>query len=321
MWSRSGRQARIWGRAGWIALALAAAPAFAAPAAGSGTFTSLAEAFDRFATESARQYAPDRVTRFGREVGPRLPDFYRPGASGAAAFERRVTDALDGYPQIRERFLWAAASIELRHRSAIARFGRFFPGYRTTLPVYVIHSLGELDGGTRIIDGQVTLVFGADVIARLHDETTIGPLIDHEIFHGYHRPLFGECDAIWCGLWVEGLATYVASRLNPGVGDRALLLEFPQPIRPALEERADEAVCLTLARLDSTAPEDLRGFFAGNGSMAGMPSRFGYFIGFRVAAQLGERRSLDALARLDRAAARREVEAVLRSMATCAESE
>ena len=198
-----------------------------------------------------------------------------------------------------------------------ARFRRFFPDYAPTMPIYLVHSLGEMDGGTRELRGKVIAVFGADVIARIHDAATIGPFLDHELFHFYHAPYFRECEAMWCSLWAEGLATYVAAKMNPGADDRALLLSEPQPIRAPVDARFAEAACLALAKLDSTSQQDIGGFFFANAPFAGWPPRIGYYLGMRVAAQVGEGVPLATLAKMPAAQVRPRVAAALRGFGNC----
>ena len=55
----------------------------------------------------------------------------------------------------------------------------------------------------------------------------------HELFHLYHSRAFEGCDAVWCGLWREGLAVHVAAELNPGASDAELVLTMPVPLRAA----------------------------------------------------------------------------------------
>lgn len=155
------------------------------------------------------------------------------------------------------------------------------------------------------------------MIARIHDEQTVGPLLDHELFHTYYAPVFPGCMPLWCRLWDEGLATYTAQRLNPGASDRALLLEYPRAIRPEVEPRFAEAVCLTLAKLDSTEDTDVGGMFDGGEGLPGWPPRFGYYVGLKVAAKAAEKMPLRKLAKLGPAKVRPLVEATLRSMADC----
>jgi len=177
--------------------------------------------------------------------------------------------------------------------------------------VWLVHSLGEMDGGTRTIRGRNVGVFGADVIARIHDEKTIGPFLDHELFHFHHARFFPDCDKLWCSLWQEGLAVYVAAKLNPGVDDRGLLLTIPRPIRPDVDAKLDAAMCGVRAKLDSTAKDDIGGLFTGDGPSAPWPPRYGYYVGYLLAAKLGEGRSLAQLAHMRPKAVRPLLEQVL----------
>lgn len=278
---------------------------------------SLAEGFDRAATDSAGLDPAVRVARMRAALEPQLPDFYRTGRSGEAGYVRRFSTALEGYPALRDRFLATAREMERRYAGAGARFRRFFPDFQPTTPVYVLHSLGTMDGGVRTVNGRTTLIFGADMIASIHDAETVGPLLDHELFHTYLAPAFPGCMPLWCRLWDEGLATFAAQQLNPGASDRALLLEYPRPIRREVEPRFAEAACLTLAKLDSTDDADARGMFDGGEGLAGWPPRFGYFVGLRVAAKAAERTPLRKLAKLGPMEVRALVEVTLRDLGAC----
>ena len=274
---------------------LAATPAAAqAPA-----FTSLTRQFDAFALGSANLPRAQRVAAFRSRFAPLLPGFYAP-RDGVTEDElnTRIASALDEYPQRRERFLAAAEAFAETYATATARFRRFFPDYAPTMAIYLVHSLGEMDGGTRTVRGRLVAIFGADVIAQIHDRATIGPFLDHELFHFYHARYFPECEALWCGLWREGLAVYVASRMNPGSDDHALALTLPRPIRPEVQPRLAEAMCFTRTSFDSEDPAVSHLFFRGGGQEGAFPPRFGYFVGYVLAQRLGEGMPLEQLAKL-----------------------
>jgi hypothetical protein len=184
-------------------------------------------------------------------------------------------------------------------------------------PIYLVHSLGEFDGGTRSLPEGGRLLFGADVIARIHLAHNIRPFFHHELFHLFHARTFSECDAIWCGLWSEGLATYVAASLNPGATDAELLLTEPEPIRPAVDANRAEAVCAVVARLDSTEGESTRALFSFRRMNERLPPRFGYYVGYLAAAELGRTRSLRQLAAMPASEVRPALEAALHRMALC----
>lgn len=266
-------------------------------------FQSYAEEFDRFATESAAMPDEERVRAFRAKFDALVPGFYEPRfGTTEEKYNARVLAALNGYPAERERFLAAARDFAAAYATANTRFRTVFPDYAPTMPIYLVHSLGEMDGGTRDLKGEVVAIFGADVIAKIHDAGTIGPFLDHELFHFHHARFFPDCEALWCSLWQEGLATYVAGRMNPGADEHALMLTIPRPIRPEVEPRLGEAMCLARAKLESTEQGDYAAFFFGAGgsgkAATPFPPRFGYYLGYLLAKELGDGLSLDTLAKM-----------------------
>lgn len=282
------------------ALIAAVAFAIAAPASAqeAPAFTSLTQQFDDFFAATAAVPAPERVKQFRERFNALLPGFYAP-RNGATEdkYNAQIERNFAAYPAQREKFLAAARDFSAAYVSGNTRFRRFFPDYAPAMPIYLVHSLGEMDGGTRELNGKVVAVFGADVIARIHDPATIGPFLDHELFHFHHARYFPDCEAMWCSLWQEGLATYVSSRMNMTEDDKALMLTIPRPIRPEVEPRLAEAMCYTRARLESEDPEVYASFFYGNGKSP-FPPRFGYYIGYLIARKIGDGKTLDALARM-----------------------
>lgn len=286
----------------------------AAPAQTPG-FTSLVPQFDAVAMRVADKPEAERIAAFKAEVAPLLPAFYRPrGGAKLERWEAAVGRAMMAYPADRARILAAAKLVEDARAAAGVKFARAFPDYRATTPVYLLHSLGELDGGTRDIAGGTALIFGADMVARYHDATTVGALFDHELFHTYHQRSFAECAKVWCMLWTEGLATHVAARMNPGASDRALLLDFPKPIRADVARQWPAAIATMRGALgQEDGPVARRMFSAGNEG-EGLPERWGYYVGMRVAEHLGRARTLAALARMKPAEVRPLIEQALAEM-------
>src|SRR5690606_38120584 len=138
------------------------------------------------------------------------------------------------------------------YASAVAHFREFFPDSTAALPTYFLHSLGEMDGGTREIGGKAVMIFGADGIAMYHTPDTIGPFFGHELFHVEHGVYFPECQPVWCALWTEGLATAAAEKMNPGIGPQALMLETPRPIAPTVDPNWQLALCTVNRFADSS---------------------------------------------------------------------
>jgi hypothetical protein len=303
-----------------LAAPAAAAPPKPAPKPAPGlTLIDLTPQFAQ-AYEATKSLPDDqKVAVFDAAFAKLLPGFYdaaRPGAGGAR-YPTRVLRALNAFPEqragieaISSRF---AAMLAPAQASFEARFGPMV-GYP---PIYLVDSLNEFDGGTRELPDGVRLIFGADVIARIHARHAIQPFFHHELFHILHQRTFKGCEQVWCTLWQEGLAVHVATELNPGATDDELLLTQPAPIRAAVDANRAEAVCAVTARLDSTDEKAMNALFSFDRLAPNLPPRFGYYVGSLVAKDLGRSRSLAELARLDNAHARPLIVAALHRLATC----
>jgi hypothetical protein len=263
----------------------------------------------------------ERVAAFKSHFAPILPGFYsheRFRMPAPGPYDERLLAGLKAFPEQRAGIEEVSRRFAAMLAPAQASFEREFGPMRGYAPIYLVNSFGEFDGGTRRLPGGGFLMFGADMVARLHLKHNIRPFFHHELFHLYHARTFRECEQLWCGLWSEGLAVHVAARLNPGATDAELLLTEPEPLRAAVERNRKEAICTVLARRDSTAPADSRALFSSGRLNERLPGRFGYYVGYLVAAEAGKTRSLRELAALTPEQARPVVEASLRSLADCA---
>jgi hypothetical protein len=309
-----------------IAAALIATGATAAtdgPAAAATEPIILVDLTDEFASiwdRDAELGDAERVALFRSEFARLLPGFFDHRRVGVEAerYDRHLLGGLRGYPEQRAGIAEVSLRFAALFAPAQASFEAEFGAFPEPQTIYLIHSLGEMDGGTRNLPGGNFLIFGADVIARLHLQHRIQPFFHHELFHIHHGRFFSGCgEAIWCSLWREGLATYAAHRLNPDATDAELLLEVPEPIRPAVEINRAEAVCAVLARLDSADPGDSRALYSFTRFNARLPPRFGYYVGYLVAAELGRTQTLQQLAGMPPAEVRPLLEAALLRLADC----
>jgi hypothetical protein len=262
-------------------------------------YTDLSQAFVEFYDRTEGLGDAARLAAFKAEVAPLYPSFYTPRDGRTAEQHDRMTlNAIRRFPEIRAKYLAAQQAFPAAYAGAVARFRQYFPGSTAALPTYFLHSLGEMDGGTREIDGRAVMVFGADGIALYHTPEDIGPLFDHELFHVEHGSYFPECAPVWCALWIEGLATAAAEAMNPGVDQAGLMLTFPRPIKPEIDADWAAALCLARSRIDSTAREDYAGMFMGGTSERGYPPRWGYYLGYRLARRALRDHSLAELAHM-----------------------
>ena len=287
-----------------LALALGAC-ATPGPTATPPTYTDLSQAFVDFYDRTEGLDDAARVAEFRREVAPLYPGFYSTRGRRTEEQQDQVILAnIERFTEIRDKYVQVQRAFPAAYAGALAHFRRSFPDSTASLPTWLLHSLGEMDGGTREIDGQSVLVFGADGMALYHTPQTLGPFFDHELFHVEHGAHFTECEEVWCALWTEGLATAAAEALNPGASHAALMLTTPRPIAPEVDPQWRDALCYVEARMDSTSRDDYRALFYGNGGTATLPPRWGYYVGYRLAKRQLRDRELIELAHLDNAAAK-----------------
>lgn len=191
-----------------------------------------------------------------------------------------------------------------------------FPRFACDVPVYLMVSIGGFDGAVRTLNGKRSLLFGIDVIARIHGAADMQAFLDHELFHVYHgqaQPKLG--DNVLAGLWREGLATYVSHVRHPEVPESHILgmpRDLAEKTRPLLGRLAAEL----LLHLDSTEPDVYRRFFlGGSADESAFPTRSGYYAGFLLAHEISKNATLDQMARMDAAALRAAVLPVLKKWA------
>ncbi len=246
---------------------------------------------------------PERVARFKRDVAPKFPAFYGIARHGGRITQERqdarIANAIESFGPMRDAYRAKAASFAQDVAAAMPAFVAAFPDFKPDVTVYVLHSLGEMDGGTRTLDGTRYLVFGVDGMVRYHSGAREAAFFHHELFHVHHATHFGDCDAVWCGLWQEGLAVHVAYELNPGATPSELLLDLPPGLVPDTERQLAASLAQLNGVLDSTDHRHVSGLFSGGaGDGTGLPARRGYYLGLLVAREVAKGRDLDALARL-----------------------
>jgi hypothetical protein len=263
----------------------------------------------------------DRVAAFRADMQPRFPGFYDSarlgGPSREGALNRRIARSFDDFPKQREGYTGAGARFARVLDPALASFRQVMSDMAPLGDVYLLNSLGEMDGGTRAFGGQLYFIFGADMIARYHPPGTERPFFHHELFHIYQGQFFGRCDLIWCDLWTEGTAVLAAAELNPAATDEQLLLNLPEPIRAKTDANFTEAVCAVRSRLESTSDAAGAALFNFDRLNADLPPRFGYYVGYRLAQAVRRTHSLKEIAHMNQTQARAALEAGLTTLATC----
>lgn len=200
-----------------------------------------------------------------------------------------------------------------------ASFEAAFPNFSGNADIYLTASLGNFDGGTRIVDDRQVLLFGVDGIAFYHEPgSDLAPFFHHELFHVHHGQSLEAAGAeptegtVGLALWGEGLASYVSKRLNPDAAVADLLLS-DEMIRETDARFAE----LALELADNVRSEDGQlydDYFLG-GAGDRVPNRCGYYIGLRVAEHLAQTHSLQELANLHGEELDQHLESTLRTLA------
>jgi len=304
-----------------LALAFSAAPVVAdAPPPAPPAYNDLSQAFVNFWDHTQGLDADARVAAFKVQIAPLFPAFYAPH-DGQTQQQRDadIRDAIAQFPVIRARFIAARQASPAAYAGAQAHFAHYFPGSKAGLPVYFLHSLGEMDGGTRSFGSHDVMIFGADGIALYDTPADIGPLMDHELTHVENAPYFKDCDQMWCHMWVEGLAVAATEVMNPGISQHGLLLESPRPIAAAVEAHWRAAVCKMRDRRDSASNADMAAMFTTNGGDPLLPPRWGYYMGWKLVRRALRHHSIQQLVHMPNAPAHDLVIATLNQMANQAD--
>ena len=239
---------------------------------------------------------------FRLEVEPGFPEFYRYKRENWKRMgvdpDRRLSEILEYFPKIEEKFNAKTEIIERDIQESAALFQKNFDDFNLGFDIHIMHSLGEMDGGSRTIEGKQYFIFGVDSIARFHDFPNDKPFFAHEFLHFYQAQFFSGPEMIWTALWTEGLATYISEVLNPGASPAEILLDFPKgmiadcdKILPELWRRIDSL-------LTSSSEEEYEKFFLLSSKDPQVPRRAGYYLGYLVAKQFHAGESLKDLAKL-----------------------
>ncbi len=294
--------------------------AIAAFAAGSALAAPLRNIAPDFATAfdaTAQLPMPERVAAMKKSMQALYPEFY--GRFTPEEQDRRMQAAIEGFPAIRASYMDKAEEFGGAMRQHMATFNKYFPRFRNEVPTALVHSLGEMNGGTRGLgpNGEQHLVFGADVLARLDPDGNAAPLFHHELFHVLHRQSFAcEENAMWSNLWKEGLAVYVSDVMNPGANAKELLLDYPRGMPEATRAQLPVAWKQLASVLDETDQAMYAELFLMAGKSTALPVRRGYYLGYLVAREAGKTRNLASLAALDCKQTRALVESTIHKLST-----
>lgn len=281
---------------------------------------SLAKDFVSFWDATQSMSPAERTEAFKRQVGARFPEFYGVQRYGGKRSQEQqdqiIARALAEFGPGRQAYLDKVAKFDADLPRHVTTFKATFPDFRPHVAVYFLHSLGEMDGGTREFNGRNYLIFGADLMARLHGGDDEAAFFDHELFHIHQDVKSPECpgQGMWQPLWREGLATYVSKVMNPRANEKELLLDFPPGSLSLTKARLHESFAQLETVLDNADEKNYSPLFNTAEDGSALAPRRGYYLGYLVAQEIGRGRDLPALARLGCADAHKLVLAAVQTL-------
>ncbi|GAB2859666.1 hypothetical protein GCM10027277_30240 [Pseudoduganella ginsengisoli] len=267
--------------------------------------TNLARDFVTFWDATQDMAENERVAAFHRDVGSKFPAFYglqRFGPKATATErDRHIASVIAGFGKWRQAYLAKIGQFDAELPRHMATFSRAFPDFQLPVPLYLLHSLGEMDGGPRELEGKHYLIFGADMMTALHGNGNEAAFFHHELFHIHHNVRAPECEGqgMWQPLWREGLATYVSQALNPDATESEMLLTFPEGSLPKVKATLYASLAHLETVLDNSDDALYGPLFSTRRDNTGLAPRRGYYLGYLVAREIGKTRDLQTLASLD----------------------
>ncbi len=246
----------------------------------------------------------DQTAQFRAALVSPDGDLY--GATGVGfetgtALDKAIVKSFDRARQARATIEATEASLQRQLPRLIAQFQQSFPDFRCDFPIYLLPTLGQLDGAGRQVKGHPALLLGVDVIADVHTAADTPVFIDHELFHRYHHQVAGMSDddgeraPFWRAMWVEGLATYVSKTLTQASYGTAL---FDAGLVEHANAVFSDLIAEATTDYDKIDRDAYSRFFMGHKAGTLPPPRSGYYLGALAAEALAHKMSLIQLAHL-----------------------
>ncbi len=157
----------------------------------------LANPFLRFWEKHRNEPTEKKVSQFKKEIIPIFPEFYnarieRWNKRGENS-DKLIASHLEEFPKIEKEFRRKNSELEKTIQESLKSFSQKFPDINPNFEIYVIHSLGEMDGGTRQFGEKNYFILGIDGMVKYHQGfTSEVPFFHHELFHVYHGQYLTE---------------------------------------------------------------------------------------------------------------------------------
>ncbi|BBM02991.1 hypothetical protein [Microbulbifer sp. GL-2] len=263
----------------------------------------LADDFYELYKSSEAMKEDRRVSFIAKSLVEKFPAFYRDkegvNESDEHSLLNRISFAVKDFPGIEEEYRSRERLLGQKLNENLQYFRRVFFDMEVDVPIYILHSFNEFNGTVRKVDGKSHLMFGVDLMAKYHSWENDSPFFHHELFHVYHENYFEQCEPLWCDIWSEGLATYVAYKLNSNPSYDELMLNIPEDMVPDVERQLAFALKDLKDKFYSTEPDVNSALTSFSSDETGLPSRRGYYLGYLLAKSLGGKYSEIELAKMN----------------------
>lgn len=261
--------------------------------------------------ESSKNLPPAKqIKNFNKEVVPKAPEYYqfkfKKWEKQGKNVDAELTKVFVEFKDIETSFRKNAKSLSADLNKNISTFMNSFSDFKPDFSIFVLHSLGEMDGGSREINGQSQAIFGVDNIAKFHNGTDSRAFFHHELFHFYHqnKSNVAAFEKLYQPLWMEGLATYVSEQLNPGSSEAELMLDVPEGTVTLIKAKLPDLLLGLQSELGHTIESEndptYAKYFLLSSEDKLVPKRAGYYLGYIIIKNAAKGRSLKELAQMNK---------------------
>lgn len=264
----------------------------------------IAPAFINFWNGIESKPIDEQLTKVKTEFFPNFPEFYNykieKWKKGGKNPDEELIKHLGEFSEIKNEFIKKTTALTRNLDASLASFVNSFPDLDRNFDVYVTHSFGEMDGGTRKIGEKIYFILGIEGMVKYHKGfASEVPFFHHELFHIYHAQFLPDVPGLWPALWAEGLATYASEKLNPGVSPKDMMLDFPAGMVTDTHKTIGFHWADLTSKLTSTADGDYESYFLFSSKNKKIVKRAGYYLGYLIAKEIGQTKSLSEMAKLD----------------------
>ena len=127
----------------------------------------------------------------------RLPELYTRGVLGtddSRQLDEEAVAALSAALRNRLHARQVVETLTTEIPGCIVRFRKSFPDFKCDFPIYLMISLGHMDGAGRVVGASPALVLGVEVIDRIETPAQMPVFFAHELFHRYNYRVAGFSD-------------------------------------------------------------------------------------------------------------------------------